>query len=92
MGHTIGSLIQLIISQGMISGLDRKPIMIQVHHLLETVRDRLLDLFLLELDEPPRRMEAFGPDSPLLPWRIRYSGGHVSYVSPLLLAEKARTY
>jgi len=30
--------------------------------LLETIRDRLLDLLLLELDKRAARMEALGPD------------------------------
>ena len=57
--------------------------------LLEAVRDRLLDLFSLELDEPPCRMEAFGPDSPLLRWKFRISRENIGHM--LLADTKAST-
>ncbi len=73
----------------MVLGFDCKTVGIFAYHLLETVRNRLLDLFLLELDEPPRRMEAFVPDSLLLRWKIRNSSGNIGHM--LLANTKAST-
>jgi hypothetical protein len=66
----IGEAVQRIIGKCVVPGLNGNTVRIPTYNLLEAVGDRLLDLFLLELDETPCRMEAFVPDGLLLARRV----------------------
>ena len=60
--NPIGCFVQLVIGELWIRCLDREPVRILPRDFLKSCRNRLLDFFLGELDERPRRMKTLIPD------------------------------
>src|SRR5829696_1792487 len=58
--HTIGNLVQRRIRKLVVPRLDRQPVGVTEHLLLEPLRDRLFRLFLVEPDESVGRMNPTG--------------------------------
>jgi hypothetical protein len=68
MSNVISSAVKRIVSKVMALGFHRSSVRVLPHDVLESLRDRLLDLVFRELNERSRRMKAFGPYGFLL-WR-----------------------
>ena len=69
-GHSVGSFFEFGVGKWMVPRLDGDLVGVRAHDLLESIRDRLLDLFLLELDKRPGWVEALSPYGFLLPWKL----------------------
>ena len=61
----------------MVPGFNGQAVGMPAHLFLEPVGDGLLDIFLLELDERPRRVETSIPDSLLFWWKAAYVTGQI---------------
>src|SRR5262245_7061884 len=78
--HSIGPCIELSISKSIFFRLDRDSVRISANHLLETLHNRLLDLFSLKLNERSRWMEALRPNGFLLRGQVRRKPRMIAHV------------
>jgi hypothetical protein len=62
----IGALVEAVISERVVPGLDRNPTGMLSHDSFESIANRLLDLGFFERKKGPARMKAVGPNGRLI--------------------------
>ena len=82
--NAIGHRIELGVGQNVVACSDCDSVRELANDFFKSIGDRLLDFFLIELDELSRRMEASVPDCSLPRWKIMAMFGKNTHFYHLL--------